>query len=69
MSLMRAFISSREMLGCMAVSFKVIRNGSPGQTGVTVLVRRESCHGVVVALLGAGEGEAGVDLPGLAWPL
>jgi len=53
----------------MAVSFKVIRNGSPGQTGVTVLVRRESCHGVVVALLGAGEGEAGVDLPGLAWPL
>jgi hypothetical protein len=42
-----------------------------GQTSVTILVRREIADGVVVALPGVGEGEAGVDLQGLAgaWPL
>jgi hypothetical protein len=37
-----------------------------GQAGVTALVRREVADGVVVALPGVDEGEAGVDLRGLA---
>ena len=45
--------------------------GRKGQAGVTVLVRREVAGGVVVALPGAGEGVAGVDLRDgqVAWPL
>jgi hypothetical protein len=50
----------------MAVSLGVVRNGLPGQAGVTVLVRREVADGVVVALPGVGEGEAGADLRGPA---
>jgi hypothetical protein len=40
--------------------------GRQGQTSVTVLVRREVADGVVVALPGVGEGDAGADLRGPA---
>ncbi len=36
------------------------------QTSVIALVRREAADGLVVALLGVSQGEAGVDLQGLA---
>jgi hypothetical protein len=69
-SLVRAFIRSRVMIGCMAVSLTVIRNGSPRGSGRDRAGQAEIADGVVVALPGAGEGEAWICRGWLvAWPL